>query len=192
VTGGRGDKGQGDAVTGCDIYESILSSAEATPQRSASAYRRLRFQHGRSFRYDLRPGRSLGLWRYLIGLCAVLLGACGGGTRAGYTSQQQTIDGLTIALERPQQIAVLQDYEAIVMLTDAAGQRVDGATVYLEQDMPGMTMNSNQPLGEPLGDGQYRIKGVFTMDGAWHLVIHAGVAGKDYAATFELQVTPQA
>ena len=125
----------------------------------------------------------------MVGLCAVLLAACGGG-RAGYTSQQQTIDGLTIALERPQQLAVLQDYEFIVTLTDADGKRVDGATVYLEQDMPGMTMNSNQPLGEPLGNGQYRIKGVFTMDGDWRLVIHASVAGKDFAATFDQQVTP--
>jgi hypothetical protein len=52
-------------------------------------------------------------------------------------------------------------------------------------------MGSNQPLGEPLGNGQYRLKGVFTMDGAWKLVIHASVAGKDYAATFNQQVTPQ-
>jgi hypothetical protein len=29
------------------------------------------------------------------------------------------------------------------------------------------------------------------MDGAWKLVIHASVAGKDYAATFDQQVTPQ-
>jgi hypothetical protein len=123
-------------------------------------------------------------------LFLALLAGCGG-QRAGYTAQQQTVDGLTIVLERPEQIAVLQDYEFVVVLTDAAGKPVDGATVYLEQDMPGMKMNSNQPLGEPLGDGQYRLKGVFTMDGAWQLVIHASVAGKDYAATFDQQVNPQ-
>jgi hypothetical protein len=128
----------------------------------------------------------------LIGFCAVILCACGtGGGRAGYTSQQQTIDGLTITLERPQQIAILQDVEYFVTLADASGTRIDGATVYLEQDMPAMKMGSNQPLGEPLGNGQYRLKNVFTMDGAWVVVIHASVAGKDYAASFDQQVTPQ-
>jgi YtkA-like len=126
-----------------------------------------------------------------LGLAMLLLIACGGRARAGYTSQQQTVDGLTVVLERPQQIAVLQDYEFFVTLTDSAGKRVDGATVFLEQDMPAMKMNSNQPLGEPLGNGQYRLRGVFTMDGAWQLVVHASLAGKEYTARFEQQVRPQ-
>jgi len=123
-------------------------------------------------------------------LITALAGCGSGNARAGYTSQQQTIDGMTITLERPQQIAILQDYEAIVTLADASGKRIDSATVYLEQDMPTMKMNSNQPLGEPLGNGQYRLKSVFTMDGAWKIVIHASVAGKDYAASFDQIVTP--
>jgi hypothetical protein len=123
-------------------------------------------------------------------LLITILTACGSG-RAGYTSQQQMIDGITITLERPQQIAILQDVEYFVTLADASGTRIDGATVYLEQDMPTMKMGSNQPLGEPLGNGQYRLKNVFTMDGAWVVVIHASVAGKDYAATFDQLVTPQ-
>jgi hypothetical protein len=132
------------------------------------------------------------LYTISIALGLLLLAGCGaGGARAGYTSQDQTIDGITIALERPRQIAVLQDYEFFVTLTNADGERVDGATVYLEQDMPAMPMGSNQPLGEPLGNGQYRLKGVFTMDGAWKLVVHASVAGKEYAATFDQQVTLQ-
>jgi len=124
-------------------------------------------------------------------LLITALAACGSGsTRAGYTSQQQTIEGMTITLERPQQIAILQDFEYIVTLADASGKPVDGATVYLEQDMPTMKMGSNQPLGEPLGNGQYRLKSLFTMDGAWVVVIHARVAGKNYAATFDQLVTP--
>jgi hypothetical protein len=119
------------------------------------------------------------------------LTGCDSGGRAGYTSQQQTIDGLTITLERPQQIAILQDFEYFVTLADASGKRVDGATVYLEQDMPAMKMASNQPLGEPLGNGQYSLKSLFTMEGAWVVVIHASVAGKEYAATFDQQVMPQ-
>ena len=124
-------------------------------------------------------------------LLITALAACSSGsTRAGYTSQQQTIDGMTITLERPQQIAILQDFEYIVTLADASGKPVDGATVYLEQDMPTMKMGSNQPLGEPLGNGQYRLKSLFTMDGAWVVVIHASIAGKKYAATFDQPVVP--
>jgi len=142
--------------------------------------------------------RAIHNLQYLIRITAAFfllitgLAGCGSDSgRAGYTAQQQTIDGMTITLERPQQIAILQDFEYIVTLADASGKRVDSATVYLEQDMPAMKMNSNQPLGEPLGNGQYRLKSVFTMDGAWLVVIHASVAGKDYAATFDQQVTPQ-
>jgi hypothetical protein len=127
----------------------------------------------------------------LLLLITALTGCGTGSGRAGYTSQQQTIDGMTITLERPQQIAILEDVEYIVTLADASGKRVDGATVYLEQDMPTMKMGSNQPLGEPLGNGQYRLKTVFTMDGAWVAIVHARVAGKDYAASFDQQVTPQ-
>ena len=124
-------------------------------------------------------------------LLITALAGCGSGSgRAGYTSQQQTIDGMTITLERPQQIAILQDFESIVTLADASGKRVDNAKVYLEQDMPTMKMSSNQPLGEPLGNGQYRLKSVFTMDGAWLVVVHARVAGKEYAASFDLLVAP--
>jgi hypothetical protein len=125
-------------------------------------------------------------------LLIIGLAACGiDGGRAGYTLQQQTIDSITITLERPQQVAILQDFEAFVTLADSSGKRIDSATVYLEQDMPAMNMSSNQPLGEPLGNGQYRLKSVFTMEGAWVVVVHASVSGKEYTATFDQQVTPQ-
>ena len=121
-------------------------------------------------------------------LLLFILSACGG--QPSVTSQQ-TVDDLTIALQRPQQIALLQDYEFTITLTDAAGKPVDGATLFIEQDMPTMKMQSNQPLGEPLGGGKYRVKGVFTMEGNWRVIVHASVAGKDYAATFDQVVTPQ-
>ena len=146
---------------------------------------------GRASKSTLRYGPPAYSGCYIIGICAVLLCACGsGGGRAGYTSSQQTIDGMTITLERPEKITILQDFEYFVTLADASGKRVDGAMVYLEQDMPTMKMGSNQPLGDPLGNGQYRLKSLFTMDGAWVVVIHASVAGKNYAASFDQPVTP--
>ena len=104
---------------------------------------------------------------------------------------------MTLEIGRPRSLLTSEQRESfllvrkIVRLADASGKRVDGATVYLEQDMPAMKMASNQPLGEPLGNGQYRLKSLFTMEGAWVVVIHASVAGKEYAATFDQQVMPQ-
>jgi hypothetical protein len=134
---------------------------------------------------------ALRITHYAAFLALVLiLAACGGG-RAGYTAEQQTVNGITIKLEHPQQLALLQNYELFVTLTGADGKPIDRATVFMEQDMPAMPMNSNQPLGEPLGEGQYRITGVFRMEGDWRLVIHASVVGQEYAATFDQTVTPQ-
>lgn len=117
------------------------------------------------------------------------LAACAGSS-SSTTTDTQVVDGLTFALERPSSITPLQDYELTLTLSDAAGKPLDGATVFLEQDMPGMPMGSTQPLGEPLGSGKYRIKGVFTMDGKWILKMHATVAGQDHVASFEQVVSP--
>ena len=118
----------------------------------------------------------------------ILLVACGGNARPGYVAQQQTVDGLTITLERPQEVEILKEYELFVMLADAQGKPVDGATVFADLVMPAMPMGSNQPLADPLGKGNYHIKGAFTMEGDWRLAIHAMVAGKDYVATFDQPV----
>ena len=130
---------------------------------------------------------ALRVLRFALLLAALLLTACGGPSSA---AEQKTVDGLTIGLERPRKIALLENHELVVTLTDASGQPVDGATVFLEQDMPAMPMKSNQPLGEPAGGGKYRITNAFTMEGNWILKIHATVAGKEHVATFEQKVDP--
>ncbi len=136
---------------------------------------------GSSIRRSLRRG---------VATCCtlLLLAACGGG-RPGYVAQQQNAGGLTITLERPQQVQVLKDYELFITLTDAQGKPVDGASIFIDMVMPTMPMGSNQPLADPLGNGQYRVKGVFTMEGDWRLTVHARVAGQEHSATFEQPVT---
>ena len=67
-------------------------------------------------------------WRcFALLALALTLSACGGGAQPGYTAQQQTVDGLVIGLERPQQAEILKDYELFVTLNDATGKPVDGA-----------------------------------------------------------------
>lgn len=139
-------------------------------------------------RSSIHPGRRLGSVLVYLVLCAVWLpglAACDGGARPGYTTRQQTVEGLTITLEQPQEVEILKDYEIFVTLTDAAGHPVDGASVFLDLTMPAMPMGANQPLAEPLGQGRYRVKGVFTMEGDWQVSVHANVAGKEYVARFD-------
>jgi YtkA-like protein len=131
-------------------------------------------------------------WRcFALFALALTLGACLGGAQPGYTAQKQTLDGLVITLERPQQAEILKDYDMFVTLNDAGGKPVDGATVFLDITMPTMQMGANQPIGEGLGNGRYRIKGAFTMEGDWRVEVNATVAGKQYKATFDQPVTLQ-
>jgi len=126
------------------------------------------------------PARLLAvLW-----LAVVLIG-CGG---PATTHQQQTIDGITIALERPTRLELLDEHDMIVTLTDAGGQPVDGATVFFELHMPSMAMGTNAPIADPLGSGRYSAKTLFTMEGDWQVTINASVAGRDHRATFGMPV----
>lgn len=119
-------------------------------------------------------------------LAALALAACGG---PATTTQRQTVEGLTVALERPQQAALLQSYDLTVALTDAAGAPVEGAQVFLDMAMPSMPMGQNQPLAEPLGGGRYRAQAVFNMIGDWTVRVNATVGGKRYVANFDQIVT---
>jgi hypothetical protein len=130
----------------------------------------------------------------LSGLLALLLfalAACAGSGAPAYTAQQQTVEGVSITLERPQQAELLKDYELFVTLKDAGGAAIDGATVFLDMSMPTMPMPPQQPIADGLGGGRYRLKSVFTMEGDWKIDVHATIAGKEHVATFDQPVTLQ-
>lgn len=116
---------------------------------------------------------------------AMLLAGCG---KPATTTQQQTADGLTIALELPQQAEVLKEYTLIVTLTDAGGKPVDGASVYFDMTMQAMAMAPQTPLADPLGNGRYGATTLFTMEGNWKIVVHADAGGKSHQATFDQPV----
>lgn len=132
-------------------------------------------------RYRLWARRGL-----LVLLAALALAGCGG---PATTTQRQTVEGLTVAIERPQQAVLLQSYDLTVTLTDAAGAPVEGAKVYLDMAMPAMPMGQNQPLAEPLGGGRYRVQAIFNMIGDWSVRVNASVGGKRYVANFDQIVT---
>jgi hypothetical protein len=104
------------------------------------------------------------------------------------TVQTQTVDGLNIGLEAPKAPKLLDQAGFVVTLTDAGGQPVDGADVYLELSMPAMPMGTNKPVASAEGNGRYRAQGVFDMLGEWDVIVHATVDGKEHAATFKSMV----
>ncbi|GAB4191499.1 MAG: FixH family protein [Roseiflexaceae bacterium] len=118
-------------------------------------------------------------------LCLFLVGCSQG---PATTTQQQMVEGLTFALEQPQDALLLKSYDLVLTLTDAAGSPVEDAQVFLDLTMPAMPMGQNQPIAEPLGGGRYRAQAVYNMEGDWRITVNATVGGKRYSAGFEQSV----
>ena len=120
---------------------------------------------------------------------ALILMACGATTPAPPTSRQtQTVDGLTISLEAADRPAINQAERFVIALSDANGQPISDASVYLDLDMPAMPMGSNQPIADAQGDGTYRAETAYTMTGTWEISVIVKWQGKEYRARFEREV----
>lgn len=140
-------------------------------------------QTSRAWTVDRWAGRAL--------LVAALLSGCGGTTSGPVTTvtQRQTVDQVTIALEIPERAQVLTEQEVVVGLTDAQGQPIDGAEVWLALIMPSHQMSPNEPEATAVGNGRYRATALFTMTGTWNLEVHATVRGQEYVTTFRAATT---
>jgi hypothetical protein len=99
------------------------------------------------------------------------------------------VDTLTIALAAPEKPPLLTEQELVIVLTDQAGQPVDGAEVWLAQVMPIMQHSPNEPDALAAGSGRYKASVLFTMAGNWNVEIPATVRGQDYIATLQAPVT---
>ncbi|MDZ4720213.1 MAG: FixH family protein [Roseiflexaceae bacterium] len=105
------------------------------------------------------------------------------------TRQKQTVDGVTIFLENPENISLSREVEVFVTLVAADERVINNATVTLDLDMPDMPMGQNRPLADPLGGGRYRIRTTYTMVGTWKTTVIAKIGEKEYRATFDQKVT---
>ena len=127
-----------------------------------------------------------------LAILLVLLGlsGCGGtgGTAGKLVTQKQLVGQLTIALEAPEKPPLLAEQELVIVLTDRAGQPVDGAEVWLALVMPTMRHSPNEPDAVAAGPGRYKASVLFTMVGNWNVEIHATVRGQEYIATFHAPV----
>src|SRR4051794_15889844 len=139
-------------------------------------------------RKDSQAGE--GSHQALLGLAMLLmllgLSGCGDtrGAAGKLVTQKQLVDQLTITLEAPEKPPLLVEQELVIVLTDQAGQPVDGAEVWLALVMPTMQHSPNEPDAVAAGPGRYKASVLFTMVGNWNIEIHATVLGQEYIATF--------
>ena len=118
----------------------------------------------------------------LLGVC--LLAACG--APSNLTHFKATADGLTIALEITASPKINTSEQFLVTLTDAQGQPVEGADVYLDLTMPAMPMGTNRPVAEPQGAGRYLASSAYTMTGEWSITVVVEIAKVEHRALFKL------
>jgi nitrogen fixation protein FixH len=103
--------------------------------------------------------------------------------------QEQTVDGITIVLETSAAPKLNASEELVVTLTDAQGQPIDGADVYLDLTMTTMPMGTNRPEANALGQGRYTVRTAYTMLGEWDITVVAEVMGVEHQALFKHTVS---
>lgn len=135
----------------------------------------------------LRPGFAPG--GVAVFIC-LLLAACNqsAAPAASTTRQQQTVEGLTITLEMAAQPELNRPQHFVVTLTDAQGQFVDDADVYLELEMTEHPMGNNKPITTAQGLGTYDAEAVYTMTGPWTITVVAERSEQIYRATFTNEI----
>lgn len=121
----------------------------------------------------------------LILLALILLVSCGD---PPMVREKQTVDGVTIFLERPERVVLEREAELIVTLVASDDRVINGAIVSLDLDMPEMPMGQNRPLADGLGGGKYRVRTTYSMIGTWNMTVLAVIEGREYRATFHQEV----
>ncbi|MBV9850756.1 MAG: FixH family protein [Armatimonadetes bacterium] len=96
---------------------------------------------------------------------------------------------LRIALAtRPPVPRQLDPTQFTIMVKDAHGRPISGATVTADLTMPGMDMGENKVALTPQAPGTYAGAGRFTMAGSWRVTVTAVRANDRSAQSFPITV----
>jgi hypothetical protein len=136
----------------------------------------------------IRPGFAHGGVAVLVCLLLVACNQAVAPQASNTVRQQQIVDGVTIALEMAAQPELNRPQHFIITLSDAQGQFIDDAEVYLDLEMTEHPMGTNKPIASPQGAGIYDAEAVYTMNGPWTVAVVVERDGQTYRATFDAVV----
>ena len=122
------------------------------------------------------------LFSSTIVLLSILLTACGSAATPAATSSKP------VNIEVEANPATMGDLELILIVTDANGNPMEGATVDVtatHTDMTGMDMSG---AATEHGGGKYAINANFSHSGNWKLKVYVRKEGLDYSEEIDLPV----
>ena len=117
-------------------------------------------------------------------LMSVLLAACGSAAPTETASAQQ----VNIKVETNPSPAIMGDTELVLIITDANGSPIEGATVDVSVDHTDMSGMGMSGVAIEQGGGRYAIRANFSMSGNWKLTVYVRKDGLDYKEDIDLSV----
>ncbi|MBI4760217.1 MAG: FixH family protein [Chloroflexota bacterium] len=117
-------------------------------------------------------------------LMSVLLAACGSAAPTETASAQQ----VNIKVETNPSPAIMGDTELVLIITDANGSPIEGATVDVSVDHTDMSGMGMSGVAVEQGGGRYAIRANFSMSGNWKLTVYVRKDGLDYKEDIDLSV----
>ena len=126
---------------------------------------------------------------FFVVLMLSMLGCHSAGGQFSAEAMTQISGDMTATLSfDPDPPAMMSPVEMTLMLTDSAGEAVDGAQVSYDLTMPAMTMPPNQPEASGQGNGEYQTEATFTMGGEWQADVTVVVNSETVNFTFDFEV----
>jgi len=98
-----------------------------------------------------------------------------------------SVFGISLAMD-PAQPKFARRTTFCVAVRQTLGSPVDGAQVEISLVMPLMDMGNNHFALKPMGNGEYKGSGEFSMAGEWEVIVTANAQGKTGRTTFNVNV----
>jgi mono/diheme cytochrome c family protein len=106
----------------------------------------------------------------------------------GLARQTQTIEGLRLLLDHPDDAQTLQEQRMQIWLQDGRGHPVSGAEVRLDLAMPMLCASGDAPAATEIAPGSYEATTTYVMSGSWTVTVSVLRDGARSAASFPVQV----